>query len=49
MNALGKQVDLITEETYVGDDGFNNDSDELKKINDIFYNNIMKERIKIYG
>ena len=49
MNALGKQVDLITEETYIGEDGLNEESAELKNINDIFYNNIVKERIKIYG
>lgn len=47
MSRFGKQIDIITQETYTDDIKY--DDDEIKKLKQRFYKNIQKEMVKIYG
>ena len=47
VETMRKEFDIINEENYTSEKS--NDSDLLKKSKSIFYNNICKERILIYG
>lgn len=47
MSRFGKQIDIITQETYTEDVKY--DDDEIKKIKQRFYREIQKEMVKIYG
>ena len=44
--ALRKQVDIVTEETYTN---VKYDKECLKQAKMLFYNNILNDRVKIYG
>lgn len=47
MQALQKEIDLITEETYTKDIKF--DDEEIKKLKERFYTKVKKEMKLIYA
>ena len=47
MSKLGKEVDIITQDTYTEDIQY--DDEEIRNVKEKFYAQIRKEMVKIYG